>query len=370
MSESRIPLEVFQQVFYGYIDTRANQLRAFQDGTANDFKITKYVPRVPPKKSPIPKYPHFERTHIPYNPPSTVYHIKDVIAPEPEYQPPPRIKPRKIDPNKLSEKQRAFYGLSAAEQDMLLIEMKRKERAKRSQSVKVKIKEIDKDAFIKLNRGALRKGEDLDKFFPDEGHNYKRINENINQENEANLNSTRDTDINDRIKGKKNQNKRISKYEYQKVIPNQAPQMYLREEGYLNEHRKDVIRYINRGPPKIESYLQQDFRPNRITRSQKLKEDYCRRKIELMEIETRRKELNDEMRRKKEEEAAKRLHGPINRLKAIDNLDIRMRDRKQRMRDDYESYMRSIQALKEASALGQTLLERVANEIDNMVPRT
>ena len=129
----------------------------------------------------------------------------------------------------------------------------------------------------------------------------------------------------------------------------------IEEENRLREERM-------RPPDKI-SYLTKDFQPNKKTRSEKLREESIRRMINNREIELRREKLNEEMRKQSVEEAAKRLADVPTRVRVVDNFDKKKRDKKQKMRDDYEAYMSLLKASQDGIKLKGTLLERVENEL-------
>ena len=326
MDGTRIPLELIQKVFFGDDDGKSEESRAFQAGEANDFKVHKNPDPPLPKEIKPPPYPRMERKTIPSNVPSAYYHQKRVIEPEPEYVPPPPVHPRPIDVSKLSKFQKELAKRGPFEQDIYIIEQKRKAEKRRNRVHKYKITPISEETLERYNK-----------------HDNS---EKVKRENNNNYNVYQSYDP---FRKKCNEPERLWMNEREKC-------------EMIGQERRLAAENADRIKP-IEYYLTEDFIPNRKTIATKLKEDFVRREIQRQEVEERRQKLNEEMRQKTEEEIVKRLQARPMKFNTKAMEEKAMRDKKQKLHENEETYRKQLQTQYEALALGQTLLERVENEL-------
>ena len=317
---SEISLDLINQIFFE--EEEENLINEFINEEIIDFKVN-YLGKKPKKKIEIlEKYPKITKNFIPNLAPSAFSHIKSTPKPPPEFipiKPPP---PRPINVNNLSENQKELFDKNLFEQDLIVINKKKEIIEKKENELikkipkNLKIKNINEDIYQRLNKS-------VEKYYEEEDQNH------LNKE----------------------------------IIDN-PPSIYKRESKKLNETAKKIQEKLNEPEKSIKSYLKEDFELNKPTRAQLLKQESIRREIERNEVEFRRQKLNEEIRKINLENASKRIQIPMKSIKSLENNENKMRERKVKLRYYYESHMRLIQTMKESVPLGQTLLERVINEIN------
>lgn len=339
MSGTRIPLELIQKVFYDDSDTMSEAQNAFIEGTANDFRVQKNPVIEISREVILPKYPKMDRKILPPNIPSTFYHQKRVLQPEPDPELNYKIKkPRDVIIENLSEDQRELVGLSPYEKDELMI-------MRRRQNYIDYMKELEKQP--------------------------KRKPVAITDEEYAKLNHHFGSKI--RIQKQKVEN--VENYQPQQVqfeikpAPQsprkkvEIPSMYTKSEAYYLE-RGQINKYNACRPlGEIDSYLTDDFKPTLETRASRLKGEYIRREMEKVELEETRLKLNAELRKKIEEKAARRISARPAQFNANRDKENSRRKQRAEMRNNVETYNNTLSTIRESLELGKTLIERVDEEI-------
>ena len=333
MQGTRIPLELIQKVFFGDDDGISEEARAFHEGEANDFKVHKNPDPPLPQHIKPPPYPKMDKTPVKFHVPGAFYHQKVVLEPEPDYVPPKRPKPREVNPKFLSEYQKELAKRNAFEQDLYIIEQKKKAEQENKPKNNEVVYKLEKMRNIMSDEAY----EQLNRHVNTNRARYKELNNTISQQNWAPM------------KKKRFDPERIWRNEEEGCV----------ERGREALDRVNAVLY----PPALESYLTEDFVPNRKTRATKLKEDYIRRELQKKEVEKRREKLNEELRKKSEAEVMKRMQKIPTKFNAKALEEKKMRDRRQKMREDEQIYMQSLRTNEESNALGPTFLERIEAEL-------
>ena len=334
MQGTRIPLELIQKVFFSDDDGLSEEERAFREGEANDFKVHKNPDPPLPQQIKPPPYPKMDKTPIHFQVPSTFYHQKIILSPqkepEPKYE---RIKPRAINVDKLSDFQKELAKRNAFEQDLYIIEQRRKAEL----------------ANKPKNNELVYNPEKITNMMPDK--RYEQLNRHVN------FNRARYKELNNTLSQQSYVPPKKKHFDPERIWRNE-------EEGCL-ERGKEALDKVNAVlyPPPLESYLTDDFVPNKKTRATKLKEDHIRRELQKKEIEARREKLNQELRKKAEAEVMKKMEQNPAKFNAKALDEKKMRDKKQNMRELERVYLQSLQTNQESMALGPTFLERIETDL-------
>ncbi|EAY22171.1 hypothetical protein TVAG_093450 [Trichomonas vaginalis G3] len=389
MSATRIPLELIQKVFYDDGPVMTEAQNAFIEGIANDFRVQKNPEIVISKEVIFPKYPLMPRKMIPPNIPSTFYHQKAtvIVPPDPElnYVPP---HPRKVNIDKLSEEQKPLYGLSPFKQDLYKINQRREnykkyiEKQKEEKKKERKITVFTDEDYQRLNLHANSKFERQDERKDKQNspshknvqrmQNYQAQGQNVDPQRYYNEKYDHEEQ---KYFEDQNQKQQYTPNEYPENQQNYqaeeenndpdgfAPSMYRVSKQQYEENGRIARENANRGPPEMLYYLQKDFKPTLETRASKLKAEYIRREMEKVEMEQRRLELNEDLRKEREDEAKKKIAARPVKFNADSDADKHKREIRQEMRKNEENYMNMLNTINESQALNKTLMERVEEEL-------
>jgi hypothetical protein len=331
---TRIPLETIERAFFSDPTDEFACIASpdFPDALEmNDYTVIRLGDKPIPRQDPPPPYPKSSMGPIYPQIPGTYYSLKLPLPRQAEYCPPPRVKPRKVNPKLLSESQKVMYGKEPFEQDLVVI-AKRRARiaaaqaplpsaagARRARGSKIFEREYaeHRTAVETLTADATAAAENEEKRAAREKANYERERQRLKEE--------------------------IARRDAERAAAVQAD-LALKEE--LNQERMREGRVLPPSP----------------TRASALKDEVCRRMLEHRSVEDRREALNEELRRSREAGHTKKLQDVLLRMGPLGRGKKNAEKARVEMKTAQRSWKRRIRLLDKTLDLGMTLLERIGDD--------
>lgn len=343
MEVDRIPLGVIEEAFFGnQIDEgivhkghTTSELDVSASGEMNDYTVIRLGDKPKPVPETIAKYPKFERIPIKSEIPSVFYSIKVRPQPEPEYVPPPRPHPRDVNCDVLSASQKEMYGKSPYQQDLIIIKKKRE--------------------LLAQNGPAP----DPNTIPPREGVKVPEIYTRFEKEWTVEK-AKRDA----AIKAREEQQRKAEEEARKESIEHAAKQREIRQLRQMErelERQKEQVERAEMEKAKLREWKEKaaNWNPNRPTRASRLKDDSCRRQLEMRELEEKRLALSRELRREKDKKEAIKLKPVLERLKPLGEGKGTAEKMRKEMRANQRKWVRWLKLTEDENEQKQPMLERL-----------